>query len=245
MPSLASVGASVPPPARFHYDLDDSTITVGRGFACVLTADGAAAADARVNATLAVAALGVEAEATPAPVDSFVGQPGDVASGGGLTCWGDAEARRAGALSPPLGAFTQVSAAEQHACAVRAGDGSVACWGGWLRSGGPRPEGSGYVQVTAGARVVCALRGDGRAACVGVSSLGQASPPPEGRFVQLSCGKGACCGLQVDGRLACWGGDYAGVTQPPSGADWVQVGGVAATRARRGGACQRPSLHSP
>lgn len=85
----------------------------------------------------------------------------------------------------------QVSAAEHHACGVRAVDGGVVCWGGPYRGSGAAATlpGAGFVQVAAGGSTVCGLRANGTALCVGRSNVDQSAPPAGLRFGQLSCGK--------------------------------------------------------
>lgn len=65
------------------------------------------------------------------------------------------------------GLYAQLSAAEHHACGVRADDGGIGCWGGAFR--GVAIPGGGYTQVTAGGSVVCGLAANGSAACYGES----------------------------------------------------------------------------
>ena len=91
------------------------------------------------------------------------------------------------------GLYVQVSAAEHHACGVRAVDGGVDCWGGPYRGGSvalPQAGGEGgFVQVAAGGTTVCGLRANGTALCAGRSNVAQSAPPAGLRFAQLSCGK--------------------------------------------------------
>jgi alpha-tubulin suppressor-like RCC1 family protein len=129
--------------------------------------------------------------------------------GGGIRCWGiDAGGqlgRPPGALrTDPIGGITdflQVTAGENHACAIRA-DGTLWCWG----RNGPGQVGSGnesavifapervgehddWQQVDAGGEFTCGLREHGTLWCWGDNSRGQLGVPgsPAVRSPQRVC----------------------------------------------------------
>ncbi|MEJ2679171.1 MAG: hypothetical protein P8174_08870, partial [Gemmatimonadota bacterium] len=118
-----------------------------------------------------------------------------VAATDGAYCWGDATYERYGVLGnaawdgkvapAPVavtggGAFTSVSAAWSHTCAVDA-DGIAWCWG---------------------------TRGDGELGVAPDSTLYAAEPvrvATDLRFVQISAGYLHTCALTADGVVYCWG----------------------------------------
>jgi alpha-tubulin suppressor-like RCC1 family protein len=132
------------------------------------------------------------------------------------------KAKTVPAATRPSEKFTQISAGDNHACALR-DDGIVRCWGNNFYGKANPPPGS-YGQVVAAAAHTCVagLReiGNGTVTCWG-EDLKQDDTPDYGRLnlktsryergiSQIAEGhefldQGVVCGLRFDGRVACWG----------------------------------------
>ncbi len=99
--------------------------------------------------------------------------------------------------------YRSISADLNYACAVRADDGAMRCWGRSMSGLSALPA-SGFVSVAAGNGHACGLLEDGQALCWGSN----ATDPPEGiAFSSLSAGLGVTCGTRRDdGEVLCWGG---------------------------------------
>ena len=117
------------------------------------------------------------------------------------------------AVAAPTGAVA-VAVGSAHACAVRADDATVACWGA---TSGEIPAGR-YGAVAAAGRQTCAIReADAGVACWGDSYWGLT--PPDGAFRSIVGGGEQFCGVHADATLQCWGGDpWSGLTDVPAGA---------------------------
>jgi alpha-tubulin suppressor-like RCC1 family protein len=127
-----------------------------------------------------------------------------------------------------LTGVTQVTAGEQHTCALKS-DHTVWCWGmgaeGQLGDGSFHPgfEGAGSVfevtrvldlddavQISASGPQTCALRATGRVACWGRAGDGTKTANAsdvcgsEGA-VQLSAGDNHACAVLASGQAICWG----------------------------------------
>ena len=146
-------------------------------------------------------------------------------------------------LTPPPGAFIQVSIGEQHACALKT-DKTAACWGRG-ESGQLNPPDGEFLSLAVGRSFSCGLRPDHTIACwgfgaqlipngtfasisidplyngfCGVTLDGRGvcdeatGPVPPGEFVSVAAGSLGNCGLRKNGQVVCWG---ALAFQPPSG----------------------------
>ena len=143
---------------------------------------------------------------------------------GTIQCWG----RPVGGsgLVPPAGRFSAVATGRSRneyasyysgyptSCAIRAGDGTVDCWGSPL-AGSP---GGQFSAISSGLyRLFCGLRTDGTVACW------RGNPPdrmevPEGRFTAVAAGATLSCGIRSSGTVECWGdGGRSGGTEAPEG----------------------------
>lgn len=104
--------------------------------------------------------------------------------------------------------YTQVSAGNQHTCAIRVG-GQVECWGagsvGKPGDGQATPPLGSFASVSAGESHTCGVKLDGSVACWGRNLQGQATAPA-GTFRSVAAGADSTCGVQLDGTVACWGG---------------------------------------
>ncbi len=97
--------------------------------------------------------------------------------------------------------FSQVSAAANRTCGIKAVDGSIVCWGEPNANPLPGP----FTQVAAGGAHTCGLtKNDGPITCWGSNVYGQATPPVA-NFASVTAGDLHTCGRQVDGLVACWG----------------------------------------
>ncbi|HEX6925378.1 MAG TPA: hypothetical protein VF167_08105 [Longimicrobiaceae bacterium] len=111
---------------------------------------------------------------------------------------------------PTSGKFVQVTAGQNHTCALR-DDGVVECW--YLNQFGQAPPTRSasrgrFVAVEAGAWHTCGLRDDGVAECWGGNGWGQAPATQTasvGTYRQLSGGYYFNCAVRSDHALECWG----------------------------------------
>ena len=124
-----------------------------------------------------------------------------VAIDGALQCSGD---ERFGLTEPPAGAYLQVEVAGDVACAIRADDLAVTCWGEPPAGSAvlSAPDGP-FVEIDLGSDAACGLRQSGELACWGSDALGQAVP--EGRFVALDVHDAYACAIREDDLVLCWG----------------------------------------
>lgn len=113
----------------------------------------------------------------------------------------------------PAGQFTQVSAGDDHTCAIDVNR-SVVCWGGNDRGQSDAPSGE-FVQVSAVGDSTCGLRTDATPACWG--AIADLRPPP-GEFTSVVAAglHGRPCGIRPDNSAVCWG--YGTYGEPP---EWV------------------------
>jgi alpha-tubulin suppressor-like RCC1 family protein len=114
---------------------------------------------------------------------------------GSLACWGEEGFKDLdiddntdyGQVSdaPTEGEWTSVATGNATACAVRAGDGSIECWG-YSGSGEYPAPGTGWVGVGSSTGMTCALGSDGRVICWGdvwEDSQYCDAPELEGKYV--------------------------------------------------------------
>ena len=134
---------------------------------------------------------------------------------GTITCWGSNEF---GQSEPPAGQFTAIDAGEEHSCALRVADMTIACWGDEHRSSSlpEAPEGSFSAVSMSDQWNACGLRTDMTIACWGRNDSGQ-SDPPAGQFTAIDVRNYNACGLRTDKTIACWGDNLAWVSEPPTG----------------------------
>ena len=92
-----------------------------------------------------------------------------VRTDGAVLCWG----WMVGAT--PAGTYSDVAAGYDFSCGVRADTGAVVCWGQSPPAG--TPSTGGFVSVTAGQQVACAVRLDGSVTCWGSNADNRATPP--------------------------------------------------------------------
>lgn len=125
---------------------------------------------------------------------------------GGISCWGVA------VTLPSADDYVALSVGEFTVCGLHR-DGTLSC--GYDRDGieAPPPY-SDFVQVSAGAEYVCALRVSGKVVCWGLDALGEAQAPEEADFTWVSAGKYHTCALRTDGKAVCWGSNSAGQLEP-------------------------------
>ena len=125
-----------------------------------------------------------------------------IAADGRLECSG---AEEFGLTNPPAGSYSQVAVEIDYACAIRADDRSIRCWGQPPKELGllSPPKGP-FIQIGLGIEAACGLRETGEIACWGDDSSGRASPP-DGSFSNLDVSDAYSCAISVDGRVSCWG----------------------------------------
>jgi hypothetical protein len=123
---------------------------------------------------------------------------------------------RPNALIVPTG-YSDVSVGDSYACAVRAVDGGLVCWGDDKNRTNSPPAGK-YRQVSAGLGHACALRTDYTVICWGgFGFVPSENAPPAITYSQVSAGNVYGCGLRMDNRaVACWGGNSDALTGIPT-----------------------------
>ncbi len=131
---------------------------------------------------------------------------------GELLCWG---ADPDGESDAPAGQFEQVSAGDEHTCAIPAGGRPVECWGR-DQHGQASPPVRTFRQVAAGADHTCGLTAEGETICWGANDDRQLDAPST-RFARISAGRDHTCGRTADGRVECWGMNEAGKASAPPG----------------------------
>jgi hypothetical protein len=106
--------------------------------------------------------------------------------------------------TPPSGVFTQVSAGDFVACALRA-DHSGVCFTLYKPSVVTElPE--HYLRLQAALDVYnCGIRTDGTATCWG-TGVGNNGLPPAGKYVDMQAFDYGGCGIIAGGSVTCWGG---------------------------------------
>jgi alpha-tubulin suppressor-like RCC1 family protein len=115
----------------------------------------------------------------------------------------------------PPGSFEAVTAGFDHACAIRSGDNTLACWGDDAFGEASPPPGA-FASVSAGYDFACGVRLDHALLCWGADAEGDRRPPA-GSFTTVDAGASHACALRADGSIACWGRDTAGDTDAPAG----------------------------
>lgn len=144
-----------------------SNLTAGETFTCAL------------NATGAPVCWGINAPAVPA---DFISRGTGVAlsagssfacalhAGGALECWGG----NSSITTVPSGNYTAINAGADHACAIRATDNNLVCWGGTNTYGETTAPSGTYNSIAAGGNHSCAINSAGFLVCWGKNTSGQA-----------------------------------------------------------------------
>lgn len=177
-------------------------------------------------------------------------------------------------LTPPPGAFMQVSMGWQHACGLKK-DRTAACWGRG-EAGQLNPPDGEFLSLAVGQSFSCGLRPDHTTTCwgfgappipsgtyasisidplysgfCGVTLEGRivcdaaAGPVPPGEFDSVAAGSGGSCGLRKNGQVVCFGG---AASQPPSGVFStfsLAPGRLCGVTSERGVACWGPTDFLP
>lgn len=170
----------------FHSNVDDTTISVGDGFACAL----AARDDVHSRIGGVIKCWGPRAHADAAPPGVFVQLSASADYACGL------RSNRSVACWHPMGTVS-----EPEARAV-------------MMLLQPAMGVAGVMQLSSGGSVMCAVTEGYAVACWGRDTFGQ-TQAPKGRHVQVSCGRFTCCGINGDGGITCWGQYTWSAPQPP------------------------------
>lgn len=134
-----------------------------------------------------------------------------IAQTGPVVGWGF---NGAGAASPPLGDFIQVTGGTYHSVGIRA-DGTAVTWGDMLQ----QPPSGTFLYVEACDDIQqfdVGIRSDGTLVSWGAPVTG-ALNLPAGVFGRIAIGGHHGIGLRTDGSLVGWGGDTFGQATPPPG----------------------------
>jgi hypothetical protein len=214
---------------RFHYDVDDTTISVGHGHACVVAAaDETVSAPSHSGGGRAALQAAKEAGQGLRPRGAAKKQQKQQRQRqaeenrqrsallhfrpGGVICWGDDSQNQLSA-TPVSGTFVQLSAHDGYTCGVRS-DARLVCWGDGVPPHYHNHHGWSHdpaaLETTADGRVLA--RGE----------LVDPERAAKERFAQVAAGATCVCGVQMDGTLHCFGKDYFGQASPPPGR-FVQV----------------------
>ena len=94
-----------------------------------------------------------------------------------------------------------------HACAIRASDQGIDCWGSDTWHKNEAPEGQ-WLSLSVGEDDGCALGLDGRIACWGRYRGGDVVYTQADDYVDVSNCDNGICGLASDGRIDCWESGY-------------------------------------
>lgn len=142
-------------------------------------------------------------DAPTAPLSVTESNVCSIGADGSLLCTGS---DAFGLDQPPAGAFAQVAVETDYACAIRADDATIACWGAPAEDLGQLapPEGA-FSSIDLGLAAACGLRTTGEVACWGDPSLGL-SPAPEGPFTHVDVSDSDACAIRAGGEVVCWGG---------------------------------------
>ena len=118
-----------------------------------------------------------------------------------------------GAHRSTPGAYTSVSASNNHTCAVRT-YGTIQCWGGSNYYGETDAPAGTYTAVAAGDNHSCGLLTDGTIRCWG-TEFGGITEPPAGTYTSASSGYNHTCAVVTDGSARCWGYNGGGQSDVP------------------------------
>ena len=131
-------------------------------------------------------------------------------------CWGRTPDSVAGTVPAGTwpGTFKSVSVGTDHACAIRATDDKVICWGGSQQYGQapPGPSSDRFKSISD----CCGVRLDDKVVCWGDNAHGEAPPGPSADSFQSVS---HVCGLRLDGRMVCWGDNSDGGAPPGPSSD--------------------------
>ncbi|WP_419840838.1 RCC1 domain-containing protein [Candidatus Poriferisodalis sp.] len=123
-----------------------------------------------------------------------------------IACWNDFDDTVDGGssmLNAPAGKFTAIAAGDLHTCAIRRGEGTLACWGANDKGQSNAPSGR-FTDIAAGRNFTCAIRqGSGTVACWG-NNPGGTLLVPTGKFKAVSAGYYHACAIRLDGSVKCW-----------------------------------------
>lgn len=185
----------------FHYDVDETTVTVGHQHACVLEVEPGVDFGGRPRCWGNKRFKRLEV-VNDIFIQISAGEFGTcgVSLDERVRCWGEHTPNPPQSMS-----FLQVSCGSYHCCGVQH-TGELFCWGADFMGQLKYPRGK-FVQVSSGLTHVCALAHDGTASCWGDDAR-EATSPPDTQFLQLSCRSHECCGIRLsDSKIVCWGGN--------------------------------------
>jgi hypothetical protein len=132
-----------------------------------------------------------------------------------VVCWGDNSYGQT--TLPAKMEATQVSAGNDHTCAVQSSNRAVVCWGSNNYRQLTPPTKMEASQVSAGGRHTCALRWrDGLVVCWGDNIANQSAPPAGLYAGRISAGGNhTCASRAADGVTLCWGRNSEGQAPQP------------------------------
>lgn len=131
-----------------------------------------------------------------------------------LQCWG--QPGRQPSVEQGKLRYLEVSAGDDHVCAIRMGTRAIECWGSNSSGQLNAPQGA-FKTISSRAHKACGLRTNGQLECWGDPAF-LSYPRPTGKFKDVSVGTLHGCAVRADdARVVCWGNGYYGEDLPPSG----------------------------
>ena len=204
LPPIGPTPTSVPDSISLPDDTQFTQIAAGWHHACGLQADGSVLCWGNNRS----GSLGIPAGLNLSRISAGLNFTCGLRDDGAIACWGENEA---GQASPPNGSFDDVTAGQNHACALD--DGALICWGKGF------PDGAETIQeipplsaIQAGSGFTCGLTLDADMACWtnGVEELesafgddGSELEIAPGPFAELAIGLHHACAISVDGNVVC------------------------------------------
>ncbi len=181
-----------------------------------VTDAGAPSADASADATVTTTDAGTDAGTPSADAGVDAGAP--LVDAGPVDA-GPVDAGPVDAGPPPVVPSHTMATGTWHSCAVRPGDGRVACWGQGQQMGLSRTLAGSFAEVgLTPTGSACGRRSNGLISCVGPAfdtTNGATAFPATGAFTSLRVAEDHACAIATTDRtVKCWGKNATGIAVP-------------------------------